>query len=333
MTNTGSEPDALACEPVASPNPLGTNAIKLTLPTRRRPKPAENSQQTSATPPAADAEISGAADQQASTTDAPADVPDDDSCVPTGYGLDRHITRVLGVLVAIVAVIVGLVWWFAQPEPKPKPVHRIADQRTGGPPATKTVAPINQDGPLQVTLTAVCPGQSDPKLAASDDHHSGWTCPTGGVPFGQKLVATLPQPTVIDGIEFWPGFNGTGPDGRDEWFRHLLLQEVSCQFNDRDLTELPGLPNGERQQYKMVVDHLVASQVECTVKSTVPPPPQPAATPTSVPPGADPTAAEAPPGLSSILPPDPLENPDGSNAPNASSIAVTGFHLIGHAIR
>lgn len=326
-------------QPPTSPNPLGTSAIKLTLPARRAERradtPEENADPTAR--PAAQGSAAGADDRRPSSLSDGAGAADangaDDVSAPPGYGLDRHIVRVIGILIATVVLIAALVWWFSQPSPKPKPVHTIAALPTAGPAVTTAAAPIDQDGPLPITLGAVCPGQTDPKLAASDDHHSGWTCPTGGVPFGQKLVATLPQPYVITGIKFWPGFNGAGPDGRDEWLRHRILQEVQFGFNDRDLTTLPGSPNGERREYDLSVDHLVASQVEMTVIASVAPPPEPAATPTSVPPGGDPSATEAPPGIVSIFPSNPSDNPQDAKAPAAASIAVTGFELIGHPIR
>jgi hypothetical protein len=325
-----------------TPNPLGTGNIKLTMPTRRPARRQDTAGQAScADPPelVTDSPSSAPADDvtqadpadQAGSDDVRYD-PEDGSR-SSGFGLDPHIVRVFGVLIGVVALIAGLVWWFSQPTPQPKPAHTIAALPTAGPAVTTTAAAIDQDGPLPITLNAVCPGQTDPKLAASDDHHSGWTCPTMNVPFGQKLVATLPQPYVITGIKFWPGFNGVGHDGRDEWFRHRIMQEVGFVFNDRDLTPLSGSPNGERHEYALVVDHLVASQVEMTVISSVAPPPEPATTPTSAPPGADPSPADAPPDLGSIFPAGPSDTGDGANAPDASSIAVTGFQLIGHPIR
>lgn len=339
MTDTSSAPDLHnGPEPLSAPNPLGTGNIKLTMPTRR-PKqrddvdagPGPVSSEEPVTPVDSDA--------AADTADAPEDdddlLPSDNGSSPKGYGLDPHIVMVIGGLAAVIMVVAALVWWFSQPTPQPKPTHTIAAVPTAGPAETTTVAPIAEDGPLAVVTSAVCPGQTDPKLATSTDKHSAWVCPTGGVPFGQKLTATVPQPSVITGIKFWPNFEGAGPDGRDEWFRHRVLQELQCVFNDRDLTTVTATPNGERHEYSLAV-RVVASQVECTVTATVPPPPQPATTPTSVPPGTDPASPDATPDMTSIFPANPanpVDAPDGANDPNGSSIAVNGFQLIGHAIK
>ena len=347
MTDSSSAPDlSVVPEPLAAPNPLGTGNIKLTLPTRRRkaPGPVDEGPDVAAVDPAGSAAVvdadalPGAGGTEQSADGDPVDDGDDgddgdnDGSGSRGYGLDPHIVRVFGGLVAVVAVVAGWVWWFAQPTAAPKPVHTIAAPPAAGPAETTTVAPIAEDGPLQIVTSAVCPGQTDPKLAASTDKHSGWTCPTGGVPFGQKLTATLPQPSVITGIKFWPGAQFAGPDGRDQWFHYRLLQELQCVFNDRDLTAVTATPNAERHEYSMAV-HVVASRVDCTVTASVSPPPQPATTPTSAPPGADPSSADSPPDLSSIFPATPTATPDGGNDPNGSSIAVTGFSLIGHAIK
>lgn len=335
---TGLAPDLNAVpEPLAAPNPLGTGNIKLTLPTRRlksREESVKNSDVAGGEPTDSGALVDAAAPADPEDTEQSADgaETDDDASGSRGYGLDPHIVRVLGGLIAVVAVVAALVWWFARPTPAPKPVHTIAASPTAGPAETTTVAPIAEDGPLPIVTSAVCPGQTDPQLAGSTDKHSGWTCPTGGVPFGQKLTATLPQPSMITGIKFWPGAEFVGPDGRDQWFHYRLLQELQCVFNDRDLTPVTATPNAERHEYSMAV-HVVASRVDCTVTASVSPPPQPATTPTSAPPGADPYSGDSPPDISSIFPANPAGTPDGGNDPNGSSIAVTGFSLIGHALR
>lgn len=345
MTDTSSAPDLHdGPEPLAAPNPLGTGNIKLTMPTRRakvweaaasRAVDASSEPDSSAEPGTTLNSDVAPDPVDGSDTDEDGLSSDNDSA-PKGYGLDPHIVMVLGGLVAVIVVVTALVWWFSQPTPpQPKPTHTIAAVPSAGPAQTTTVAPIAEDGPLPVVTSAVCPGQTDPKLATSTDKRSAWVCPTGGVPFGQKLTATLPQPSVITGIKFWPNFEGAGADGRDEWFRHRALQELQCVFNDRDLTTVTATPNGERHEYSLAV-RVVASQVDCTVTASVPPPPQPATTPTSVPPGTDPAAPDATPEISSIFPANPanpVDTPDGANDPNGSSIAVNGFQLIGHAIR
>lgn len=343
--------ETTAPTPIAAPNPLGTGDIHLTLPTRRSRRAAASRPVTEPDPVPADStgepvhtgDSAAAADGLAAPSPGDSDAhpvreseADDSEAAqgdpeepagPAGRpGVDRQILRSLAALVGVVAVIAGLVWWFVQPSTPPAPVHTIAAPPGAALPVTSTVPAAPADGPVPITLTAVCPGQTDPKLAASTDHRSGWVCPTGGVPFGQKLVVTLATPAVITGIKLWPGFNGAGADGRDEWSRHRLLSEVQFVFNDRDLTMLPGSPNGERREYALVVNHLVASQVEMTVLDSVPAPPQPTLTPTAAAPRADPAAV---PELASIFATGPA---DGANAPDAASIAVTGFQLIGHPI-
>lgn len=321
--------------PQVTPNPLGTGTIKLTMPARRGrardaaldlpdPGPDEDQQQA---PDGHDDPDAAVPDPDApATTDA---AEKDSDALP--YSPDRRVLGVFGVLVVVVIAIAAVVWWFSLPTPPAKPVHTLASPQAAAAPAPVSAAPLPQDGPLPMVTSAVCPGQTDPKLATSTDKHSGWVCPTGGVPFGQKLTATLPQPYVITGLSWWPGGEFVGPDGRDEWFRHRIEQEVDCVFNDRDLTKVTGTPNGERHEYRLAV-HVVASQVECTVTASVPPPPQPPTTPTSAPPGADPSAADTPPDLSSIFPAAPTDTSGAGNDPNGSSIAVTGFQLTGHPI-
>lgn len=340
-------------EPVAGarPNPLGTGQIKLTMPARRGKK--RDSGVSGGQEALADADVRGgdvvaAGGEQGApgaATEGDSDLlvenvsgarewDDDDG--PTRYTPDRKIVQALAALIAVVAVVVsGLVWWFSSPDPAPPQRGRVIDGKpsrpaAGGGPSTAATSAVaaSSDGPLPVTLTAVCPGQTDPKLASADDQRSAWQCPTQGVPFGQKLVGTLPKPYVITGIKFWPGFNGTGPDGRDAWPRHRVLKEVQFLFNDTNLTTLAASPDGERQECDVVVDHLVATQVQMTVLDSVAPPP---AAPTSAPSSTAPDAPSLPTDVP-LFAPSPTDTPDGANAPDASSIAVTGFQLIGHPI-
>ena len=337
--STGEEPGA----PVLWPNPLGTGDIKLTLPGRSAPEPvpppaaAAPEEEQAQEPPAAEAEPD--AEPPANGEDSP-----DESPAPAvgyaGFGSDdaarrpdRKVVQVLTGVVALVVLLGAVVWWFSRPpQAPPAPAGRPVALPTGAP-LPDSAAPVVEDAPLPITITADCPDQTDPKLAASTDPRSAWVCPTQGVPFGQKLTIVLPKPYVITGIQLWPGFQGTGPDGRDEWFRHSLLRRAQLVFNDVDRTLVEVTPQGERREYSKPVNHILASSVELTVLETSPPPPEPQTTATQAPAGSDPadTDAPPPPDLGALFPP-PGPDADAANNPNAASVAIWGLKLIGHPV-
>ncbi|MBU8817562.1 hypothetical protein EB74_11615 [Mycobacterium sp. SWH-M5] len=350
-------------------NPLGAGDIKLTLPGRSRPSGGavpDRSTSPGSTPsgavdddepPAQDDAVVQAAEADATTEvaavdESPLAEPDrgegetkdgeadseweyaEFDSAPAPRRADRKVLQVFAGVIAVVALLAGVVWWYSRPADTDKPVGRPAALPVGGAntPAAPT-SPVLEDGPLPITLNAECPGQTDPKLAASTDPRSAWVCPTGGVPFGQKLVATMAKPNVITGIKFWPGFQGKGPDGGDEWFRHRVIQEAQLVCNDPERTPVMLRPMGQRHEYSQPLNRLLCSAVEITVLSTEPPPPAPRITPTAAPPGSDPDATgdEPVPDLGSLFPP---ADPDvqKANDPDSSSIAVWGFQLIGHPV-
>ncbi|TDH48134.1 hypothetical protein E2F47_25045 [Mycobacterium eburneum] len=238
--------------------------------------------------------------------------------------------------VAVVVLVATVVWWFSRPPERGQAPsgHQVA-LPSGATAPQQASQPSIEDGPLPITLDSKCPDQTDPKLAASTDPRSAWVCPTQGVPFGQKLVATLPKPYVLTGIRFWPGFQGKGPDGGDEWFRHGLIDEAQLVCNDPDRTPVTLSPQGQRHVFAQPLNHIVASAVELTILASSAPPPPPATTPTTAPPGAEATddsADEAAGPDVSVLFPAPGSNDDQANNPNAASVAVWGFELIGHPI-
>lgn len=339
----------------AVPNPLAGN-VRLTLPGQARSRPAgpprvgsepkadefnhlvgdDEGESSEPDEPASQAAVSGTDDggddevrgDTADESDDSADSFGDDG--PAGPGTDRKLIKVIGVSVAAVVALATTVWFSSRPPEQPeKPAGRPVSQPVGAavPPVGKQTV---QDDVLAATFTAECVGQTDPKLAASTDPRSAWTCPTDGVPFGQKLVATLPKPHVITGICFWPGFQGAGADGRDAWFHHRVITDAQVVFNDIDKTLVPLKPGGTRAEFCQPLNRVLASVMEFTVMSSDPPPIEPKLTPTSAPPGAP---AGAQPDLGELFPSDaPRGEQAGENNPDAASIALWGFKLIGHPV-
>lgn len=323
----GQTPDTANPRPSALPNPLAGN-IKLTLPGNQKPshvgrvppRPDRPSDADSADPQSLtgpgdpprddDVDATGSDDESGTTSDPVAQEGEPDGTSGGFDGnedesdsrwADRGLIKVLALGVAAVVVLAGIVWWSSRPAAGPQqPSGRQVAMPTGAAqvPAGGT-KPAVPDDVLPATFTAECPGQTDPKLAASTDPRSAWTCPTNGVPFGQKIIATLPKPYVITGIKFWPGFQGTGPDGRDAWFHYRVLMEGQLVFNDIDRTLVPLRPLGARAEYSQPLNRILASVVEFTVMASDPPPAEPKTTPTSAPPGAP---ASGEPDLGELFP-------------------------------
>ncbi|GLE59005.1 hypothetical protein NJBCHELONAE_43160 [Mycobacteroides chelonae] len=335
MSNDEITADAEAPEVSASslPNPFGSNAPKLTPPSRSRarqsdPEPA----------PKADAVATG--DEAAVITDPGSDVADDDEksgdenetdSAPEDVRPNKSILKVFGAIVGAVLLLSVTVWWNSRPEPEPpKPTAQRHALPTGNQKPTQS-AQVPEDSPIPVTFSSDCVGQTDPKLAGSLDVRSAWKCPTGGVPFGQVLVGTFPKPFVVTGIKYWAGFNGVDTDGGDAWFRNRLLMLVQFVFNNPDKTLLESSPRGERHEIVVPVEHVLASTITMTVRESAPPPPAPVTVPTTAPPGGNPDETPLP-NLETLLP-GPTDNPDAANDPNAASIAMWGFQVIGHPVQ
>lgn len=241
---------------------------------------------------------------------------------------DRSVVTVLAAAAASVVVLGGSVWWLSRPEPPAAPPQLHPVVMPTGDAASSAAPAVAQDGPLPVTVETDCPGQTDPQLAASTDANSAWVCPTGGLRFGQQLVLTLPKPYVITGIKFWPGFQGQGADGGDEWYRHRLIKTAQVVFNDPDRTLVSLTPQGERRQYAKALNHILANQAVITIQDSAAPPPAPAPNATAVPSGADdPNAAPALPDLGSLF---DTSAHSGDDGPQGSSVAMWGLQLIGH---
>lgn len=338
----------------ALPNPLAGN-VKLTLPGQAMPRPAgpprvgndpKKDERDDVDAPESqpsgvgelasqdgeqDSDSGGDAEPPSDTKDESGDDADSFGDGDQAAGTDRKLIKVIAVAVTAVVALATIVWFSSRPpEQAEKPAGRPVSQPVGAavPPAggKQTV----QDDVLAATFVAECVGQTDPKLASSTDPRSAWTCPTDGVPFGQKLIATLPKPHVITGICFWPGFQGAGADGRDAWFHHRVITEAQAVFNDIDKTLVPLRPGGTRAEFCLPLNRILASVMEFTVMASDPPPIEPKLTPTSAPPGAP---AGGQPDLGELFPSDSSRNENsGENNPDAASIAVWGFKLIGHPV-
>lgn len=329
----------------ALPNPLAGN-VKLTLPGQLKPTAARRFREPTPDddlhdePPAADPASVDKTEPEANSRVADADsVSDESSDDADSFGdddqtakdADRKLIKVIGVAVSAVVAIVAIVWLSARPGPEPeKPTGRQVAQPTGAAQPPAGGKPVVQDDVLPATFNAECTGQTDPKLAASTDPRSAWTCPTDGVPFGQKLTVTLPKPYVITGICYWPGFQGAGPDGRDAWFHYRVITEAQAVFNDIDRTLVPMRPGGTRTEYCLPLNRVLASVMEFTVMASDAPPPEPKLTPTSAPPGAP---SNGQPDLGELFPSaGPDAESSSENNPNAAAIALWGFKLKGHAV-
>ncbi|MGD9622316.1 MAG: hypothetical protein AB7G47_20020 [Mycolicibacterium sp.] len=340
--------------PGARPNPLATGGFSLTFPTGETvPVGEDNSDDTDDAAPAADGDRGVAEEplpaEAAAETASPVEV-ESGSATETSYGggdsdaglsadffpppdrsersPDRSVLTVLGAVAAAVVVLGGGAWWFTRPDPTPPPAQLHPVVIPTGDSAAASAPAVAEDGPLPVTIESDCPGQRDPSLAASSDANSAWVCPTGGVPFGQQLVLTLPKPYVITGIKFWPGFQGQGADGGDEWYRHRLINTAQIVFNDPDRTLVSLTPQAERRQYAKALNHILANQATITLLDTAAPPPAPAPSATAVPPGIDPTGPAPLPDLGSLFPTN--NNANSDDGPESSSVAMWGLQLIGH---
>lgn len=348
------------------PNPLGDNEIKLTLPGQSRPHSvggvfgAESVFESESHGDPAPEEATGAAaategegTQTAgseSTTGAEAVAPEgtEGATAPTegpegaepSYASlperarrlpDRSVLRVLGAIVGAVVLLGGIAWWSASPAEPPEQREAARPPMPTGQARPGDAAPPGavEEAPLPVTVGSGCPNQTDPKLATSTDPNSAWQCPTDGVPFGQKLSLTLPKPYVLTGICFWPGFNGVAPDGRPAWFRHRLIDQAQLVFNDPDSTVIDLRPAGQRHEYCVPLNKIVASAGEITIQQTSPPPPEPKIEEPSAPPGAP----DAPPSsdVTELFPP-PADEKAAEDGPDAASVAIWGLKLVGRPI-
>lgn len=343
------EPGPLS--PASRPNPLAGGAISLTFPGGKKVSLGDVEPDPPTSAPAAEGEPAATGedlDEQSTGVDATDSVAESSVDTPppgpgdSDEGLsadffppvpgadrkpDRSVVTVLGAVVVAVVVLGGGVWWFTRPEPAPAPAQLHPVVIPTGDSAAPSAPVVAEDGPLPVTIESECPGQTDPQLAASADANSAWVCPTGGVPFGQTLVLTLPKPYVITGIKFWPGFQGQGADGGDEWYRHRLIKTAQIVFNDPDRTLVSLTPQAERRQYAKALNHVLAQQAVITVQDTASPPPAPAASATAAPPGTELPGSPSPPDLGSLF---PTTNPTGDDGPQSSSVALWGLQLIGH---
>lgn len=329
-TDETSSPDSHEAIPASAlPNPFGSGALSLTPPSRGRarqsdPEPTVETDTIAAQGDTGESDVLSAGDPAAVSG---ADTVGDDA----DQKPNKSILKVFGAILGVVLLLSVTVWWYSRPEPEdPKPTARRAPLPT----AASTIAPgkaAPEDGPIPITLTSDCVGQTEPRLAASTEPRSAWKCPTNGVPFGQVLVATMPKPYVVTGIKYWAGFNGVESDGSPAWFRNRVLMLTQFVFNNPDKTLLESSPRGERHEIVVPVEHVLASVVTMTVRESAPPPPAPISTPTAVPPGANPDDTQLP-NLETLLPV-PGDNPDAANDPNGANIAVWGFQLIGHEVQ
>lgn len=356
MRSDGDDDSAQDPAAPSPPNPLGGNEIKLTLPGQDRPRavggvfgdesvfdeqsadegPAETAVDSDGDEGTADAgEVDGALDHDAQLA-AGAGEPGESSyaALPSRSRRlpDRSVLRVLGAIVAAVVVLGGVAWWSASPAEQPDPAGQVSAPviPTGArPPGGGGQPGPVEEAPLPVTASSGCPNQTDPQLATSTDPDSAWTCPTEGVPFGQKLVLTLPKPYVVTGICFWPGFNGVAPDGRPAWFQHRLIEQAQIVFNDPDATVIELRPMAQRHEYCVPLNKIVASGAELTIQQTTAPPPEPRIDE----PGAPPGSPDAPqtPDVTSLFPP-AGESDDLDEGPQAASVAIWGLQLVGRPI-
>lgn len=337
--------------PPSLPNPLASKDIKLTLPQPARLRAMTTGQphrETDDEPPEdfeappedAIADESGAVSTQESTQ-SDSETPsaeienassEDPFDTPARRGPDKGIIKVLVFGVVAVLLVVAVVIGFAvsrTEEPTPdQPANNGRFQGAPGPQVPPPPGPaVVDDAPIPITITAVCPGQSEPKLAADPDARSAWRCPLGdGPPFGQVLDVQFPDAFVVSSIEYWPGGHFTGPDGKSEWSRHKCITEQQVVFDDRDRTLVPGSPQCEHALFTLRVKDILATSFKLTILATSNPPAEPAATPTKAPPGT-----EGEPDLGSVFSAAP--EPDDQARPMLTTVAIHGLVVKGHRYR
>ncbi|SIC21787.1 hypothetical protein [Mycobacteroides abscessus] len=338
--------------PPSLPNPLAGNDIKLTLPTPARYR-------SMVSPPSAEPDETDAAVDDAvvdiDTTDVeirPDEDATDEAAADPGQGdesetgsvdesfetprrraPDKGILKVLAfgvvaVLVVVVAVIGFAVNRSEAPEPEQQPANPGRFQGAAGPQVPPPPGPaVVDDAPIPITVTAVCPGQTEPRLAADPDARSAWRCPLGdGAPFGQVLDVQFPDSYVVSSVEYWPGGHFTGPDGKSEWSRHKCIMEQQVVFDDRDRTVVTGSPRCEHALFTLKVKDILATSFKLTILATADPPAEAAATPTKAPPGTD-----GEPDLGSVFTAAP--DPDDQSRPMPTTVAIHGLIVKGHRYR
>jgi len=232
--------------------------------------------------------------------------------------VDYRVVQVLAGGVALVVVAAGLVWWFGHSRGVDEAGGYEVQIPAGGSSASPAVAPPVVDDVLPLMLDSRCDNQTEPRLAGVGTD-GAWSCPTLGVPFGQKIVGTLPKPYVLTGVKFWPGFHAKEADGRDGWDGHRVIDEAQLVCNDAERSRIELAPHGERREYSVPINHLIASACEFTVLASSPAPVT-----------ADEPADDQVPEPLFRGPHDSGE--DRENDPSASSVALSGFALIGHAV-
>lgn len=318
----------------AQPEPVSVGGVKLTLPGRRAERREPPAPEPAPDQPV-DADDRSSDEAQESPVDATSHTDDlgpeepalaDELTNYANFGdkaarrhVDYRVVQVLAGAVAVVLVAAGLVWWFGHSRGADEAAGYEVQIPAGGSSAPPAAAPPVVDDVLPLNLDSRCDNQTEPRLAGVGNDNAAWVCPTLGVPFGQKIVGTLPKPYVITGIKFWAGFHGRGVDGGDEWNRHRVIDLAQAVFNDAERSRIELAPHGERREYSVPINHLVASAVEFTVLASSPAPV------TTEEPGEDQA-------------PEPLfrgprdSGDDRENDPSASSVALSGFALIGHPV-
>ncbi|SIA41865.1 Uncharacterised protein [Mycobacteroides abscessus subsp. abscessus] len=334
------------------------SAPKLTMPTPIRarrnpnfpvdetePSPAGDSvAPAAATPPPSPGDAATSAVND-SDDDSPADQMSADELGTPGEIVPEAATRapdpmvlkVIGAIIIACIVIASAVWIATSPD---TPDVKATETSAAAPSSSRTWRPPPPSAPIPTPAgdtpipnldysTDGCPGAYDAKLAASQNPREAFVCLTQGVLFGQTLIITFPARHVVSQICFWPGFNGRGVDGKDEWYWHRLLKTVQFVFREKDGTPIEGMdpvggyPNGERQNYCLHINNVQAWSIKMTVLETQSPPPPP-------PPTATPTPGETDiPDFQSLLP-EPTFTPGSAEDPSASSIAMWGFVVEGH---
>lgn len=336
--------------PPSLPNPLASKDIKLTAPTPARYRAL------SKPPPEPDEPVSPAVDEQdsaSSDVDVDVDVDESDTAAaqtqqttdtetddaaesfetPPRRKLDKGILKVLafGVTAVLLVVVVVIGFAISRSDEDPAPEQPANNGRFQGAPGPQSPPPpgpaVVDDAPIPITITAVCPGQSEPKLAADVDAKSAWVCPFGeGPPFGQVLDVQFPDSYVVSSVEYWPGGQFTGPDGKSEWSRHRCITEQQVVFDDRDRTLVTGSPRCERALFTLRVKDILATSFKLTILATADPPAEPATTPTKAPPGT-----EGEPDLGSVFTAAP--DPDDQSRPMPTTVAIHGLIVKGHRYR
>lgn len=204
------------------------------------------------------------------------------------------------------------------------------------------IIPVNADASPEVCGDGSTPGMD----GFSRNKDTAWLCqnPFGFIP-GTKLTITLPSMTAIAEVGGIPGFNGKGADRKDNWPRFPLVAAAMWYFDDGTSKRQEFTPERKTQTVSVgsVEKPVYTKTVQLVILETRLPT---ASSSSSGGSSQAPSATTAPKGgglfgdlgqwgerLGGGDGPAPAAGGGGSADAMASSFAMSGIVLKGHAVR